>query len=189
VKTPKTFQGVSFSKLLNDPEASIRKYVFAEHNWHAQIAHERMVRHGDYVYIRNAHPQLPQTIAIKSARPNLGQLRELAKQGKLTPAQMDPLLAPRPAEELFNVAKDYHQINNLAADPKYRTVLDDLRKVMDQWQKQTGDTTPTLQEATPDRIDRATGKRTTKKRGMRPIDGVVPGETTGAEKINNPGPR
>ena len=189
LKSPETFQGVSFSKLLNDPKASIRQYVFAEHNWHTQIAHERMVRHGNYVYIRNAHPQLPQTIALKSARPNLSQLRELAKANKLTHAQLDPLLAPRPPEELFNVANDYHQINNLAANPEFSAVLNNLRKVMDQWQKQTGDTTPSLKEATPDRQDRKTGKRLTKKRGMRPIDGVVPGETSGAEKINAPGPR
>jgi len=189
LKLPKTFQGTGFTSLLADPQVSTRKYVFAEHNWHTQIAHERMVRQGDYVYIRNAHPELPAKIVLRSACPNIALLREMAKDGKLTDAQMDPLLAPRPAEELFNVAKDYHQINNLAADPKYKKILHDLRNVMDQWQKQTGDTTPSLKEATPDRHDRKTAKRLTKKRGMRPIDGVVPGETTGAEKINNPGPR
>jgi len=183
VKSRETFQGLSFKKLLNTPEAPIRKYVFAEHNWHTQIAHERMVRRGDYVYIRNAHPQLPTKIVLKSACPNLDELRQLAAEGKLTPAQMDPLIAPRPAEELFNVANDYHQVNNLAGDPKHRKVLEDMRTLMDRWQKQTGDTTPALYEATPDRHDRKTGKRLTKKRGMRPIDGVVPGETSGAERI------
>ena len=189
LKSPKTFQGTSFTPLLADRKASIRKYVFAEHNWHSQIAHERMVRHGDFVYIRNAHPQLPATIVLKSSRPNLGELRELAKAGKLTDAQMDPLLAPRPAEELFNVADDYHQIKNLASDPKYRKVLKNLRKIMDQWQRRTGDTTPSLDEATPDRHDRRTGKRITKKRGMRPVAGIVPGQTSGASQINDPGPR
>lgn len=189
LKSPKTFQGTSFTPLLADRKASIRKYVFAEHNWHTQIAHERMVRHGNYVYIRNAHPQLSQVIVLKSSRPNLGELREMAKAGKLTAAQMDPLIAPRPAEELFNVAEDFHQLKNLAADPKHHKVLEDMRKIMDQWQKRTGDTTPSLSEATPDRHDRKTGKRLTKKRGMRPISGVFPGQTTGAEKITDPGPR
>jgi len=189
LKSPKTFQGTSFTPLLNDPKASIRKYVFAEHNWHTQIAHERMVRHGDYVYIRNAHPQLSQVIVLKSSRPNLDEVRELAKAGKLTDAQMDPLLAPRPAEELFNVAEDPHQIKNLVHDSKHREALEKLRKLMDQWQKRTGDTTPSLDKATPDRHDRKTGKRIQKKRGMRPVAGIVPGQTTGAEKINDPGPR
>jgi len=59
LESPPSFQGVSMAALLTNPEKSIRQYVFAEHNWHGQIAHERMVRRGDYVYIRNAHPQLP----------------------------------------------------------------------------------------------------------------------------------
>jgi N-sulfoglucosamine sulfohydrolase len=186
--TPNTVQGTPFTPLLADPKASIRDYVFAEHNWHSQIAHERMVRHDDYVYIRNAHAQLPQVIALKSSRPTLDVLRAMAKDGKLTNAQMDPLLAPRPAEELFNVSNDYHQLKNLADNPEHRKRLEDLRRVMDQWQHRTGDTTPSLNEATPDRHDRKTGKRIQKKPGMRPVSGVLPGQTTGAEKINDAGP-
>lgn len=91
--------------LLADPRATIRKHVFAEHNWHGQIAHERMVRHGNHVYIRNAHPRLPQICGLDSQCPQQ-ELRALAAQGALTPAQMDPLLAPRPEEELFNVSDD-----------------------------------------------------------------------------------
>ena len=94
-----------------------------------------------------------------------------------------------PAEELFNAADDPHQIKNLAGVPKYRKVLEELRKVMDQWQRRTGDTTPSLDKATPDRHDRKTGKRLTRKKGMRPIAGVVPGQRSGASQINDPGPR
>ncbi|MCP4452137.1 MAG: sulfatase-like hydrolase/transferase, partial [Planctomycetes bacterium] len=188
LKTPDTVQGTSFTALLADPGASMRDYVFAEHNWHAQIAHERMVRHGEYVYIRNAHAQLPQVIALKSSRPHLDELRTMAQAGQLTHAQMDPLLAPRPAEELFKISDDADQLRNLADDPAHGKVLEDLRSIMDQWQRRTGDTTPSLDQATPDRHDRNTGKRLQKKPGMRPVSGVLPGETTGAEGINDPGP-
>ncbi|MBT3201418.1 MAG: sulfatase [Phycisphaerales bacterium] len=187
LKTTETFQGVSFTPLLGDPKAAIRKYVFAEHNWHAQIAHERMIRCGDYVYIRNAHPQLPQICGLESQCPQK-ELRALAKQGKLTAAQMDPLLEPRPAEELFNVSADPHQIKNLAGAPEHRKVLDKLRKFMDQWQKRTGDTTPPLDQATPDRFDRRTGKPVHGRSG-RPKGRIIPGQSTGASKINDPGPR
>ena len=115
-------------------------------------------------------------------------MRELAKAGKLTPAQMDPLLEPRPAEELFNVSDDPHQLKNLAGSPKYKKELEKLRKLIDQWQRRTGDTTPALNEATPDRYDRRTGKPIHGKSG-RPKGGIVPGQTTGASKINDPGPR
>jgi len=187
VKSPPSFQGISMMPLLTDPKTSIRKYVFAEHNWHTQIAHERMGRHEDYVYIRNAHPQLPQICGLDAQCPQK-ELRELARQGKLTPAQMDPLLEPRPAEELFNVSDDPHQIKNIAGDPEYRKVLEELRKLMDEWQDRTGDTVPPLNKATPDRYDRRTGKPIHGKSG-RPKAGIVPGQTSGASRINDPGPR
>jgi N-sulfoglucosamine sulfohydrolase len=161
--------------------------VFAEHNWHGQIAHERMVRHGDYVYIRNAHPQLPQICGLDAQCPQK-ELRALAAQNKLTPAQMDPLLEPRPAEELFNVREDPHQIHNLSGNPGRRETLERLRKVMDQWQRRTGDTVPPLNKATPDRYDRRTGKPI-HGRGGRPQGGIVPGQETGAPTISDPGPR
>jgi hypothetical protein len=175
------------TSLLADADTSIRNYVFAEHNWHGQIAHERLVRHGNYVYIRNAHPQLPQLHGQDAQCPQK-ELREMANQGKLTPAQMDPLLEPRPAEELFNVSNDPHQTKNIAGDLKHRKILEDLRTFMDQWQRRTGDTVPPLEEATPDRYDRKTGKPVHGK-SARPAGGVVPGQATGASKINDPGPR
>jgi arylsulfatase len=187
LKPTQSFQGVSMMPLLADPASSIRNYVFAEHNWHGQIAHERMVRHGSYIYIRNAHPQLPQICGLDAQCPQK-ELRALADQGKLISAQMDPLLEPRPAEELFALNDDPHQINNLVRDPKHSKVLGILRELMDEWQRRTGDTTPPLDKATPDRYDRRTGKPVHGKSG-RPKGGVVPGQTTRASQINDPGPR
>jgi hypothetical protein len=86
------------------------------------------------------------------------------------------------------VSDDPHQIKNIAADPKYGKVLEDLRKVVDEWQRRTGDTVPPLDEATPDRYDRRTGKPIHGKSG-RPAGGIVPGQTSGASGINDPGPR
>ncbi|VGO20414.1 sulfatase family protein [Pontiella sulfatireligans] len=187
LKSPPSVQGTSILPLLDDPEKTVREYVFAEHNWHVQIAHERMVRHGNYVYIRNAHPQLPQICGLEDQCPQK-ELRALAKEGKLTPAQMDPLLEPRPAEELFDVSNDPHQIKDLARNPEYAQVLENMRTLMDEWQASTGDTTPPLDKATPDRNDRRTGKLIHEKEN-RPKDGIVPGQSKEAQKINNPGPR
>jgi len=185
--SPHSFQGISMTPLLADPDASIRAYAFAEHNWHAQIAHERMVRHGDYMYIRNAHPQLPQICGLDSQCPQK-ELRVWAKAGKLTAAQMDPLLEPRPAEELFHVVHDPLQLKNVAEIPQHQKVLEDLRAIVDEWQRRTGDTVPSLDKATPDRYDRRTGKAI-HGRGGRPKAGIVPGQTSGAETITDPGPR
>ena len=184
---PESCQGVSFVPLLADPAAKVRQVSFAEHNWHGQIAHERMVRHGDYLYIRNAHPQLPQICGLEDQCPQR-ELRALAAQGKLTPAQMDPLLEPRPAEELFLVTADPHQLHNLADAPGHRAALERMRAFLDDWQRRTGDTTPPLDQATPDRYDRRTGAPIS-GRGGRPMGGTIPGEATGAPHINDPGPR
>src|SRR6185312_4452844 len=56
-----TFQGNSFAKLIDDPSAPFRDYIFAEHNWHDYTACERAVRSNKYKYIRNAWPDLPGT--------------------------------------------------------------------------------------------------------------------------------
>lgn len=186
LNTPQSFQGISISPLINDPKSSVRDYVFAEHNWHGQIAHERMVRHGDYVYIRNAHPQFPQICRLDAQCPQ-EELREMAKLGKLTKAQMDPLLELRPSEELFNVATDPHQLINLADLSMHQVTLKLLQEAMDEWQEKTGDTTPALKEAIPDRWNRRTGERLFE--GSRPPSGILPGEVTNASKVNNPGPR
>ena len=53
----KRLQGVSLTKVFDDPAATVRDYAFAERNWHVYAAHERMVRCGDWLYIRNAFPQ------------------------------------------------------------------------------------------------------------------------------------
>ena len=50
-------QGVSMMPLLG-AKSNIREYVFAEHNWHAQIAHERMVRHGTMSISEMHHNQI-----------------------------------------------------------------------------------------------------------------------------------
>ncbi|MFB3105085.1 MAG: sulfatase, partial [Pseudomonadales bacterium] len=56
VKRDKRLQGVSFAPLLDDPKAVTRDVVFAEHNWHVYRNHERLVRTGDWLYIRNNFP-------------------------------------------------------------------------------------------------------------------------------------
>jgi arylsulfatase len=181
----KRIQGASFVPVLNDPLTKIRNYAFAEHNWHAQIAHERMVRWQDYVYIRNAHPQLPQVCTLEDQCPSL-ELREYHVAGKTTPAQADPIIFPRAAEEFFVLSDDPDQIENQAENPDYNKPLNHLRTIMDEWQDKTGDTTPSLDKATPDRHNRVTGERY--YQGSRPPTGELPGEARGATNINDPGP-
>ncbi|MHC4475430.1 MAG: sulfatase family protein [Planctomycetota bacterium] len=186
VRAPAAMQGVSFAGLLKDPDKQVRQHAFAEHNWHDQAAHERMVRWKNYVYIRNAHPELDNLVAAHWNEPSYKDLFSLREQSKLTAGQADVFRSPRPAEALFDVSKDYHQLNNLVDDPNHAKQLEYARWLMNRWQRQTGDTVP--QELTPDRFDRQTGKRLLK--GLVPSNrGVIPGSERDAQNINDPGPR
>jgi hypothetical protein len=50
------------------------------------------------------------------------------------------LFAPaRPAEELYDMQSDPHETRNLAADPKYKKTLEQMRARLSGWIKETGD--------------------------------------------------
>ena len=177
-------QGVSMMPILDDPEARIRDFVFAEQNWHVFQAHVRMVREGSWVYMRNAWPH--RRLLSREAAPNPGrfpaahELWDAHEAGELTPQQRDIFLKPRPREELYHVGQDPHQLHNVADDPKYEPVLRRLRTALDQWTESTGDTVPT--NPTNDREDIYHEQNPDFERGE------LPGEAVNAMDINAPGP-
>lgn len=177
-------QGVSFHSILADggrPEH--RDFAFAEHNWHVFQAHERMVRHKDWVYIRNEFPER-QNLVGESTRqfPAGSELWDAYDKGLTSPEQEDVFQKPREQEELYYLPADPYQFNNLVSDKKHQNSLVYLRKVMDQWVAETGDSVP--QNPTPDRDDvygtRLPGEW---KKGERA------GVAKGAVKTNEKGPR
>jgi hypothetical protein len=90
-------------------------------------------------------------------------------EGKLTPAQADIFIAPRPSEELFDVRNDPDQLLNLATLKRYRKELKKMRSLLKSWQSDTGDTTPV--NLTPDWYDRETGEPL----GNEQTRGTMPG--------------
>lgn len=181
VKQHRRIQGVSFRKILEDPEASTRDYAFAEHNWHVYQGHERMVRYGYWMYIRNWFPER-RVMCVESAPvfPAGKELWQAYEEDKTTPEQEDVFKVPRPEEELYHVTEDPHQFNNLAGQEAYADTLYFLRQVMDQWVGETGDHVP--DPITPDRetLDRVRYKDW--KRGQ------MAGARLGADTISMTGP-
>jgi N-sulfoglucosamine sulfohydrolase len=155
----KTFQGVSFARLLRKPDGrAVREHAFAEHNWHDFDDHGRAVRTERFKYIRNYYPELPGTPPADAVRsPTFQTMRKLRDAKKLTAEQMNPFVKPRPAEELYDTAADPHELKNLADDPKFADELRQLRLVLSQWRRDTGDGLPRAR--TPDEFDRQTGER------------------------------
>ncbi|MGV3639569.1 MAG: sulfatase [Adhaeribacter sp.] len=181
LKAAPSFQGRSFARLLQKPSLPFRNYVFTEHNWHDYEALERMVRTKDHLYVLNLRPQLPNGDSGMPPSPAHQDLKKLREEGKLTAAQADIFVAPRPREELFDCRKDPMQLLNVASVPAYAGELEKLRKVMQQWQLETADSDPGA--LTPDWYDRVTAKPLPVK-GQR---GAMPGGEK-AMQVNQGGP-
>ncbi|HEV7279651.1 MAG TPA: sulfatase [Pirellulaceae bacterium] len=157
-----TFQGRSLTPTLKDAKTGVRDYVFAEHNWHDYRAFERSVRDDRWLYIADAAPHLtgsPPADAVRS--PTFEAMVELEQKGDLPEPQRGCFVAPRPAEGLYDVVADPHQLTNLASDPAHAETLEKLRGVQQAWARETGDT-PIDQvspdELTADKFDRLTGE-------------------------------
>lgn len=190
---PETVQGVSFSELFQNPGANIRDYAFAELNWHTQYSHMRAVRWQNYLYIRNSAPELC-NMMMASINREYAPWMDLweADAEELTPAQKNVLQAhskvpgSRPEEELYDIAEDPHQLNNLAGDPEHKQALDHLHLIMDAWAEGTGDSVADPELRTADRYDRETGEST--GASFSPPRYDYAGKARNAEKNNYPGP-
>jgi arylsulfatase A-like enzyme len=156
VKPAEAMQGKSFAAVLADPAAEIRDFAFAEHNWHDFEARSRAVRGPRWKYIRNEYADLPNTPPADAVRsPTFRSMRKLRDEGKLTPAQMACFDKPLPAEELYDLSADPHELTNLADKAEYVPMLAKLRAELDDWKRTTKDETPS--ERTADEFDRETG--------------------------------
>jgi len=101
----------------------------------------RSVRTKDFLYIRNYYPNEPFPIWVPylSNMPIYKEMLRLDAEDKLTGPQKSWMAYKRPPEELYDVKADPYQINNLAENPGYKSVRDELRKRQDQWTIETGD--------------------------------------------------
>jgi arylsulfatase A-like enzyme len=145
---PRGMQGQVF---LGDKAEPARKYAFgARDRCDETVFRLRTVRDARYRYIRNFTPERPflQDNDYKErSYPVWNLLKELHAQGKLTPAQEFLCQPTMPAEELYDLEADPHQINNLAVFPKPATSekLKELRGVLDKWIEDTNDQGKTLE--------------------------------------------
>ena len=132
-----------------------RDRVYIERERHANVRRgdlsypSRALRTRQFLYVRNLRPDLwpagdPQV--WKAVGP-FGDIDGGPTKSLLLERRDDPALAPffqlacakRPAEELYDLDKDPHQVKDVAAEPAYRQALEQLRREMDQWMARTND--------------------------------------------------
>jgi arylsulfatase A-like enzyme len=143
---PPKMQGRVFLGDKTDPP---RQYAFgARDRCDETVFRLRTVRDARYRYIRNFTPDRPflQANAYKErAYPVWTLLPKLHAEGKLTPAQARLCAPTMPAEELYDLERDPHQIDNLAAKPEHQPTLIRMRKVLEAWIEETNDQGRTME--------------------------------------------
>jgi len=174
-------QGRSLLPICREPEVETRAFLFGERNWHVQRACGRLVRQGDWVYMRDYTPGSYSFQMVNHKDGSYAELLRLQAEDKLSAAEAEVFSTDRPEELLFNVAEDPNQLNNLAANPEHKQTLETLRGALNDWQTRTGDSIPELEQMTPDRHDRETYEGLYP--GRRPTGGIVAGQQAGAESL------
>ena len=101
----------------------------------------RSVRTARYKYIRNFYPQRAylQPCAYKDFKHIMIALRDWHQKGELTGPQLLQFRDTRPAEELYDLKSDPHELHNLASDPAHQKPLQTHRKLLTTWIKTTRD--------------------------------------------------
>jgi len=139
VKIPSHIQGQAF---LGSQKARPREYIFAARD-RMDEAYDliRAVRDKRFKYIRNYMPHLTrgQDIEYMNRMPTMQEMRRLNAEGKLKGPKKQYFEPTKPVEELYDTHTDPHEVKNLAGDPKYKKVLERMRKVHAEWVQETGD--------------------------------------------------
>lgn len=145
VKLPDYLDGVDLFAKDHEP----RKFVVsARDRCDYTIDRIRTVRTNKLRYIRNYHPDRPMLQAqYRDKQPTVIDLHRLHKEGQLTDYQSKFWFGLRPEEELYDLAKDPFQINNLATDPAFEKQLTRHRRILNTWIKQSGDQGETQEAA------------------------------------------
>ena len=128
---PAFMQGQAF---LNNPNYTPQKYIFSARDRWDEIADcSRTLVGKRYKYIYNFMPEVPYDagqayLDIIEVRPILPLLRQMYKEGKLTPEQAYFFKPAKEVEQLFDLENDPFELNNLANSPEHQ----EIRKTLNQ---------------------------------------------------------
>ncbi len=128
---PVHFQGHAF---LGDRAQPARTHVFATRDRYDESYDMiRAVRTRRYKYIRNYRPELERLLWIpyRNRHAIAREIFSQAARGELEGERRLMMQTRRAPEELYDVAADPFEMNNLAAEPGHGDALGELRAIMD----------------------------------------------------------
>ncbi|MEO5803740.1 MAG: sulfatase, partial [Verrucomicrobiota bacterium] len=146
-KASSDLDGKSFLDVLEGKSNKHRDVIFATHSqdgFQMNISPMRGIRTARYKYIFNLSPENEYVTHMDKAKDHDGG-REYwdswVEKAKSDPRAADILKRYhwRPREELYDVLLDPHEVQNLANDPKYSDIKNDLSKQLVAWRKQQND--------------------------------------------------
>lgn len=133
VKVPEQMDGVPFlgdGVSRTDVEQRDEAFGYAD-RFDEKYDLVRTLRKGRYEYVRNFQPFNPDGLHNFYRYKMLAfeEWRQRFKAGKLNDVQAQ-FFRSRPAEQLFDISRDPHEVHDLSQDPKYGEILIDLRTSM-----------------------------------------------------------
>jgi hypothetical protein len=147
--------GRSLAPLLRGGAQAGRDRVFIERERHANVRRgdlsypARAIRTREYLYIRNLRPERwpagdPELYFAVGPFGDIdgGPSKTLVLDRREDPAiarYFDLATARRPAEELYDLRKDPHQIASVDGRAEYRKLQQRLRADLDRWMRETKD--------------------------------------------------
>ena len=128
VEQPEWLQGTSLMPLVRGDVDRLHEATFAETTYHAAYEPQRSLRTERWKYIRrfDDYPQ-----------PVLANCDDSGSKDVLMAAGWGDRVVPR--ERLFDLTMDPAEANNLADDPNYAGLLEDLRGRLEDWMRETED--------------------------------------------------
>ena len=126
-------------KNLFGKEVKQRKYVFAARD-KMDDAHDAMrsIRTKEHKLILNLMPERPYcqfSHYKEGAYPPLAEMNVLNLKGQLTPEQALFFAPSKPEVEMFDLTKDPHEVHNVADDPAYAGVKNELLAALKNWRE------------------------------------------------------
>ncbi|TWT57040.1 Arylsulfatase [Thalassoglobus neptunius] len=133
VEVPTGIDGKAFlGKGIKSQEVASRDFAFGyADRFDEKYDVVRTIRKGKYEYVRNYQPFNMDGLQNNYRYIMLAyqEWRELFERGELNEAQSQ-FFRPRPAEMLFDIESDPHEVSNLAGDPEHADKLEEMRTLM-----------------------------------------------------------
>ena len=139
VEIPDSMQGSAF---LGDKAEAPRDWIFGGKDRQAECFDTiRFVRNEHFQYNRNFRPELPfgQPMSYLWNHDSLHAWKRLHAEGELVGPTARFFAPHKPVEELYYVHRDPWQIDNLAGDPDYQDILQQMRAKLRDEMLQSGD--------------------------------------------------